>query len=766
MRWSGNMLVKKLLRTAWKYKAQFISMIIMVVIGVGIFVGFNVEWYSLYKDTFGYMDDTSYADYRIMSEQGFSEDDLKAIQSIEGVEEAVRMLSINVDYNDTGDKKLGLTVVDNYGEGIHTFYMVEGEDYSEKANGIWLNDKFARENNINVGDSIKISYQTYSVKLNVIGLIKSSEKLICVVDENQLMPDFGSYGYFYMTPASFKAIAGENFYTQINVLSDMDKEDFEEAVDKALGKTTLVLGKDETISYSESEGEMEEGKTMAGILPVLFLLIAALTMVTTMNRITSNEKVQIGTLKALGFKDKKIIWHYTAYGLFIGIVGTVLGTALGYGIGKFIINENGIMATYIDTPFWDLYAPAYTWPVLVVIIGFLTFISFLSVKKMLKGSAADALRPYMPKKVKLTAIEKTKFWSRRSFGTKWNYRDIVRHKSRSAMTLLGVFGCTLLIMAAFGMKDTMKGFMENTYNTTLNYNTQINFNETGDENIKIGEAEKYNADYASSASVKVDGEPITLEIYNIVNDKVRFLGKDGKLAKIQDNGVYICTRLNDKGYDIGDTLEFSPYGSDDTYKVKVAGIIRSTMTENIVMSWNYAVENNIPHTITAAYTDAEPADIEANEAISGTQTKEMVVKALETFTALLNQSVMLLTVAAVILGVVVLYNLGVMSYTERYRELATLKVVGFKDKKISGLLISQNIWLTICGIVIGIPLGVFTLWYMIKALAGEYEMKLVIYPASYIITIAITFAVSFVVGFFISKKNKKINMVEALKNAE
>lgn len=121
---------------------------------------------------------------------------------------------------------------------------------------------------------------------------------------------------------------------------------------------------------------------------------------------------------------------------------------------------------------------------------------------------------------------------------------------------------------------------------------------------------------------------------------------------------------------------------------------------------------------------------------------------------------------AIILGVVVLYNLGIMSYTERYREMATLKVVGFKDKKIGRLLIDQNMWLSLIGVVIGIPLGILTLDYLLKALAGEYEMSLTVSAVTYIISVMLTFGMSLPVSLMVARKNKKIDMVEALKGAE
>ena len=138
----------------------------------------------------------------------------------------------------------------------------------------------------------------------------------------------------------------------------------------------------------------------------------------------------------------------------------------------------------------------------------------------------------------------------------------------------------------------------------------------------------------------------------------------------------------------------------------------------------------------------------------------------DVFMDLMNKMIWLLVIAAVILGIVVLYNLGVMSYTERYREMATLKVVGFKDSKIGRLLISQNLWLTVLGILIGIPVGVGVLQYLLTALASEYELKLVLGLPTWLVSILLTFGVSLAVGLMVARKNRHIDMVAALKTAE
>ena len=457
-------------------------MIIMITLGIGIFLGFNMEWYTIEYDTSRFFADTNYADFRLYDQNGFTVDDLEKIASIDGVKAATRFLSVNLDLKGKTNKSLALDVSENY--TVSTFVVMSGEEYDENGDGFWLSDKFAATNDYKIGDELILEFQGMDISGKIVGLIKSGEHMICVADKNQLMPDYNTFGYAYISPAKLKKLVRQKLddtcaeikksglsgklidekieelmsedaadevtdmlFGQIDLLSDMDKESLEDAVGDKLGRTIMVTPKTDHVVYKEAMGESEEGKTMGSVLPVLFLAIAILTMVTTMHRIATKEKIQIGTLKALGFKNRRILRHYTSYGLFIGLVGTALGMGLGYLVCRSVMSENGMMGTYFDMPDWSPATPLFCYPVMLGTIILLTLISFLSVHRQLRGTAAEALRPYTPKKMRKLVWERTKLWDKLRFGTKWNIRDLSRHKSRSFMTLFGIVGCMVLMVA-------------------------------------------------------------------------------------------------------------------------------------------------------------------------------------------------------------------------------------------------------------------------------------------------------------------------------
>ena len=665
------MLFRKLFRTAWSYKAQFVSMIIMMTLGIGIFLGFNMEWKTIEYDVGKFFEETKYADYRLYSESGFTKDELEKIASIDGVDAATRYLSVNLEIKGESKKALALDVSENY--TVSTFTLMSGDGYDKNGDGIWLSDKFARLNHIGIGDVLTLEFQGLDIESRVVGLIKAGEHMICLADSNQVMPDFNTFGYAYISPAKLGAIirekalntvtdelqkagvpaemineqaetmltdemlteATDRAFPQINLLSGLEKSELEAAVREKLGKTLMVVSKDDHAVYKEAMGEATEGKAMGSILPVLFLAIAILTMVTTMHRIATQEKAQIGVLKALGFKNRTILVHYSFYGLFIGIVGSALGAVLGYFVCKLVMSENGMMGTYFDMPDWSAATPAFCWPVMAGTVLLLALISFLSVRAQLRGTAADALRPYTPKKMKKSVLEKLPFFGKMSFATKWNLRDLARHKSRFAMTLVGIIGCMILLVGGLGMRDTMAGFLDLLDNGVSHYATKVNIVENTEREKVDRLIADLDADWESYSGISIDGYTATLDIVHNDNGRFSVIDEDNKEIELRDDGVYLCLRLADRAK-IGETIEFSPYGGEETYRVKVVGYNRSIMTESVTMTDKCADELGIGYSVSAVYTNRDSSEIPSSELISGKQDKRQLMDSFGSFVQIMD----------------------------------------------------------------------------------------------------------------------------------
>lgn len=782
------MLKRKLWRTAKVYKVQFISMILLIALGVGVFVGFNSEWVTIGADTEAFFRDCGFADYRIVDEDGISSADVDKIRAIDGVSGVSRFLSVNGDVKGTDDQ-LALTV----SESPHTsgFVLMEGSEYDRwDEDGFWLMDKYAELNGVSIGDELTVSFEDYEFTGTVRGLIESAEYLVCVRDESQVMPDFNTYGYVYATPAMLKKVIEQKIreeepdidedimsvavkevcdeiYPQVNVNSSMDKEDIQEAVDGALGRTLLIMSKDENVSYKESRGEMSEGKTMGSVLPVLFLAIAILTMITTMNRITISEKTQIGTLKALGFRDSRILLHYTSYAVLISVIGTALGMVLGYLFCKAIMSQDGMMGTYFVMPDWTVRMPVWIWAVVLLIAALTVLTGYLSVRDLLKGTAAETLRPYTPRHIRRVALERTALWDKMRFGTRWNLRDIFRHKSRSAMSFIGTFGCMLMLVASFGMNQTMKNFLNTFYDETAVYASKVFISADADNEDAERIAEDLDGDFSASVSAKVGDKAVSVDVYSITRGLYQFIDEDSNVVPLPEDGALICKRLaNEFGAGPGDVVTIEPYGTSESYDVKISGINRS-LSESISMSEGYAAKLGLTgsesYKINSVYTMKDKNEVGTGSLITSVQSKQDIIDSFDSFMQIFYFFIIVLITASVLLCLIVLYNLGIMSYMERYREMATLKVLGFRNRPIGQLLISQNLWISAAGTLLGIPAGIWALNVLMELLAGEYEMETLVGPVSILLASALNLGTSLIVGRMIAGKNRHINMVEALK---
>ena len=203
------MLRKKLFRTMGRYKAQFISMVIMVALGIGVFLGFQMEWYTLDRTSAKTYEATGFADYRILSEGFFTREELEAVAAIPGVSDATRFLRVNVAVKGDTDL-LGLSVSSN--PKVSGIYVTSGEDYDPSGMGFWLSDQYAAKNGVRLGDRLTLVYAgptgTVEITAPVLGLAKASEYMICLQDDTQIMPDYNSYGFVYISPALLEESMG------------------------------------------------------------------------------------------------------------------------------------------------------------------------------------------------------------------------------------------------------------------------------------------------------------------------------------------------------------------------------------------------------------------------------------------------------------------------------------------------------------------------------------------------------------------------------
>jgi putative ABC transport system permease protein len=338
------------------------------------------------------------------------------------------------------------------------------------------------------------------------------------------------------------------------------------------------------------------------------------------------------------------------------------------------------------------------------------------------------------------------------------------------MSFIGTFGCMLMLVASFGMNETMKNFLATFYDATAVYSSKIFMSSDTDNEDSVRLAEELDGDYSASVSARADDKTVSVDVYSITHGLYRFIDEDSNVIPLPEEGALICKRLaRDLDVKPGDTVTVEPYGTDESYEVLIAGV-NGSLTESISMSEKYAgtigLTDSDSYRINSVYTMTGKDSIAGSSKITSVQSKQDIIDSFDTFMQIFYFFIIVLVAASVLLCLIVLYNLGIMSYMERYREMATLKVLGFRNKAIGRLLISQNLWIALAGTLLGIPAGIWALTYLMDLLAAEYEMETTVGPVSILLATALNLGTAVVVGLMIAGKNRRINMVEALKGTD
>ena len=533
-------------------------------------------------------------------------------------------------------------------------------------------------------------------------------------------------------------------------------------------------------------------KTMSNIskmFPVIFYLVSVSISLTTMTRMIEEERIEIGTLKALGYTNTQIIFKYILYSVLACVIGGILGMTVGLYLLPNIV--------------WKLYSMIYNIPkfyctyrveigLLGIIIAFLCIggATIIVAKKELKEMPSVLMRPKPPKKGKRILLEKMTFiWKKFNFSQKVTARNIFRYKKRAIMTIIGIAGCTGLMLTGFGIKDSVvdipnaqfKGIFKYDSAITLtntneleNIEKYLNDNEDIEEYTKIcasaGKLEKNNINCNTNVFISESLDNYE-NAYNLINYQT------GEKIKLNSNGIVITDKAADMlGVTYGDYVTFID-GDDVRYEFKVENITKNHVGHYIYMTKDFYQENVKQYKTNMIYINTKDISIERQNEISRDILKfdgvasvtiiDTLMKTVSNMLNTMNYVVVILIVASALLAFVVLYNLANINIAERQREIATLKVLGFHDREVDNYINKENLIFTILGVIIGLVFGTFLTTGLISSIEiDSLRFMQNITILSYIYSAIITIAFSIIVNFIIHFVLKKINMIESLKSVE
>ncbi|MDT2764542.1 ABC transporter permease [Enterococcus asini] len=574
--------------------------------------------------------------------------------------------------------------------------------------------------------------------------------------------------------------AQQQLENQKRQLAELEPEDY------------IFSDRNDNPGYTEFKQNADRISSLATVFPIIFFLIAALVSLTTMSRMVEEKRGEIGTFRALGYKNREIAVKFLLYAAIAGILGSVAGLALGfYLFPSIIINAYGALYNFSDftTPWYVSYSVIGVLVALLCTVG----ITFVTLRIDLFSTPAALLRPKAPKSGKRVWLERIKpLWSRLSFIRKVTVRNLFRYKSRMFMTIFGIAGCTSMIVTGFGLRDSIGDMVPLQFEKLWRYQAVVTFEDgITDENRTayheaLDELEHFNKSLgvasdtltmSSKGQTTQDVSVYLPETTENLGDFVLFNNrKTGEVYQLTDEGAIIDEKLADLFHvKPGDTITLTSADKED-FQLKVAHIAENYTGHFAYLSKNYYQEVfqkepsfnseflRFDQNLTKAEEKAVTTTLMEQNQVINVSFLSAASNELKDTMGILTIVVWVLIISAGLLAFIVLYNLNNINISERIRELSTIKVLGFYDNEVTMYIYRENIFLTIVGIIGGLVLGYFEHLYVLTTVELDILMfSPALHWQSYGYASLITIFFALVVGIVIYFKLKKIDMIEALK---
>jgi putative ABC transport system permease protein len=544
-----------------------------------------------------------------------------------------------------------------------------------------------------------------------------------------------------------------------------------------------LLDRTDSTGYIAYKEDIIKVEAIAKVLPIFFILIAVLMILNTLTRLIEEERNEIGILQSNGFSKTSIVISYLLYVVTAGLLGLGIGLTIGYSLIPKII-YGVFLASYYVPKLITIVSPLPFSLVITVTLLIIIGVTIVVCRKELKENPAYLLRPKPPKTGKKIFLERIHFiWKRLNFMDKTTIRNIFRYKKRIIMTILGVAGCTALLVTGLGINDSINAISKIQYKDIIKYDAMYilkdNIKELSKDLIKLYKDNGVvNPLLVNQNAYTFSFDNKTEDVYMVVPfDYITF-----------NNYVNLTSPINNKKISIDDKGAIITKKMADLLKVNIGDSIsiRSSNNELIILYVSGITNNYVSHYIYMSnvyYKEVFEKDITYNSVIANGKINDNVklteynvlmvnytddiVKTFDIFVEGINQIIILIVVFACFLAFVVLYNLTIINVSERKREIATFKVLGFYDKEVSSYIYRETLFLTISGILVGLFLGIFLHRFVIGAAETDSIMFLrQINTTSFLLSGLITILFSVIVQSIINRVLKKIDMIESLKSAE
>lgn len=750
------MLRRKLLRDIKTNKAQFLSIFAMCFLGVFIYSGIYAEWNGVQKIANEFYNETNLADVWIQGDIT----KVDALDNIDGVtawEERTLVLG--------EDKAIKNSVIQLYltqEQAISKMKIVEGESYQEGKPGIYVDASYAKIHNLQVADHMDIEVLGNRIDVSILALVYHPEYVFALKDESAMMPNHEDFAFAFLSKEAYPQFATIP-NNQIVIKVDEATMDVKAGIQRNITSGAYqILEREEHPSYATLQDEIAQHQAIGALFPVIFLLIAMLTTLNTMNKLISNQRIQIGTLKALGFTKRKLYMHYMGHVTLLCAFGGILGLLLGPLLIPPLLYF--MQETIYTLPAWKGSLDVRVILICLIAILLCELASFMAIRKVLREQAASSMRPKPIHVKQKENRQNASLWHHVSFYTQWNLRDMVRSKTRSLMAIIGIMGCCALLLCSLGLMDSIYYMLDVQYDELHIYESKINVQADMSEQQFITLKEQVDGSglMEGMAECIVMNQSETGTLY--IQEDTKFL-KLGNEQILPQEGIALSRKLATKfNLEIGDQLTWKETQKEIWHTSTISIIHITPLGQGITMSRSYYESLGESYQPTALLSMEK--EVKKQAGIASIQYRENLRSTMNTMLEAMLVLVAVLILAAFVLGFVVLYNFTSLSFFERTREMATLKVLGFHDASIKRLTKSQNMQLCTIAICLALPLGYSMIAFMAQTLSKNMDMKVHIAITSYLIAILLTYIETYLISLWIARSSKDIDMVSSLKSME
>ncbi|MCR0570807.1 ABC transporter permease [[Clostridium] innocuum] len=821
---------KDIRRTIFRNKKRFCSILIITALGVIMLSGLKAACDDLRYSADQFYDEQQVFDIQIVSTMGLNEDDLAALRKANGIERAEGVYRETVYTSVNGSSQNA--DVQTLGGQLNTPYLLKGR-LPENEKEIAVSKTYADDSGKTIGDTIRFHEpsqirSTYTISAivqdpsdlnNKDGAASfrsiSASRYVCFIRNDSISVPAYTAAYVQVKGSRDMASYSDEYEVLIKqakktLEQDVRRQQEDRRYDELVEQMKLaaaavdpkaaayvdtsfiehpkwyIQDRSSLSSYSNIESDADSIEAVGTAFPIVFFTVAILIALTTITRMVEEERLLIGTYKALGFRNIEIMKKYLLYAGSACLLGGIIGDIGGFLLlPKFVFS---IFQTLYLIPNYSLQFDAwYGIGGIALFTGGILIAVWIAVHEELRHMPAVLMRPKAPRTGARVLLERIRpLWRNLTFLNKVTARNLFRYKKRMLMTVFGIMGCSALVLCAMAINDSVSALIPRQYEHIYRYDLMVMKGDAqgGTKLSTDDEVSECLALLVDNATIKSSGnkeERVQLMVFSEQADVASYLSLEdlnGDPVTLEKGDVYVTQNASQVlDFSVKDTIRVQNSDLKEV-RVKVTGIVQNYLGNTIYMGENTyetlfgsyednAVLANFKGNISEQQKDSYVQKLEDRDGVLSVVSTSSMQDAFETSFSLITSVVYLILSMAAALAFVVLFTLSTTNISERVRELATIKVLGFYDKEVHSYVNKETLLLTLLGILVGLPAGTIlaqSLTYVLNMPSIHFAVT--IRPISYLYTVLLSFGFAVVVNLITNRVLNHIDMVESLKSME